>query len=527
MLSRMRNKYAILIICIVVLVIIEKENNIISRVSDKLTLRQTLQTPQTMAEFTVSAPIVLEDNGSVSLTLPYPAASLANGGALNDTRAGEGAAGGRKHILLLATTRTGSSFVGELFNQQGATMFYLFEPLWHVERKLTLDTGVINSSTASWAYRDVLRQLFLLANGGALNDTRAGEGAAGGRKHILLLATTRTGSSFVGELFNQQGATMFYLFEPLWHVERKLTLDTGVINSSTASWAYRDVLRQLFLCDFDMLESFISPPPQEHVTPALFRRESSMALCEEEVCSPVVKEVFERYRCRTRRCGPLNLTLASLACRGKRHLTVKTVRVRQLETLKPLTEDPRLDMRFIQLVRDPRAILASRMVAFSSKYQTWKTWAVNGEVPIEDEEVKRLQGNCNQIKMSAELGLSRPKWLRGRYMLVRYEDIARYPMQKAAEMFEFTGIPFTVQAKEWILQNTHATEEVSGVYSTQKNSSEQVEKWRFSIPFKLAQVVQQVCGPTMQLFGYKFVNSEQTLLNKSVSLLEERDFNIS
>ncbi|XP_076142619.1 carbohydrate sulfotransferase 3a [Alosa pseudoharengus] len=439
----MRNKYAILIICIVVLVIIEKENNIISRVSDKLTLRQMLQTPQTMAEFTVSAPIVLEDNGSVSpITQQYPAVSSLP------------------------------------------------------------DVGVPNSTEASVEVE-------------------------GGRKHILLLATTRTGSSFVGELFNQQGANMFYLFEPLWHVERKLTLDTGVINSSAASWAYRDVLRQLFSCDFSMLERFISPPPEEHVTPALFRRESSTALCEEEVCSPVVKEVLERYRCRSRRCGPLNLTLASLACQAKQHLAIKTVRVRQLDTLRPLAEDPRLDVKFIQLVRDPRAILASRMVAFSSKYQNWKTWAVNGEVPIEDEEVKRLQGNCNQIKMSAELGLSRPKWLQRRYMLVRYEDIARYPMQKAAEMYKFTGIPFTVQAKEWILRNTHATEEASGVYSTQKNSSEQVEKWRFSIPFKLAQVVQQVCGPTMQLFGYKFVNSEQTLLNKSVSLLEEREFNIT
>lgn len=407
-----------------------------------------LQTPQTMAaEFTVSAPVVLEDNGSVS-----------------------------------PTTTDGSS-------TQQYPASYLPE-----------------------------------AVAGEQNSTGPGLEVRGGRKHILLLATTRTGSSFVGELFNQQGATMFYLFEPLWHVERKLTLDTGVINASAASWAYRDVLRQLFQCDFGMLERFISPPPEAHVTPALFRRESSTALCEEAVCSPVVKEVFERYRCRSRRCGPLNLTLASQACQAKQHLAIKTVRIRQLETLRPLAEDPQLDMKFIQLVRDPRAILASRMVAFSSKYQNWKTWAVNGEVPIEDEEVKRLQGNCNQIKMSAELGLSRPKWLQGRYMLVRYEDIARYPLQKAAEMYRFTGIPFTVQAKEWILQNTHATEETSGVYSTQKNSSEQVEKWRFSIPFKLAQVVQQVCGPTMQLFGYKFVNSEQTLVNKSISLLEEREF---
>ncbi|KAG9275366.1 carbohydrate sulfotransferase 3-like [Astyanax mexicanus] len=422
----MRNKYAILIICIVALVIIEKENNIISRVSDKLTLRQTGQTPEPPPFYNgTSAPVVVE----------YDA---------------EG--------------------------DDNATQFL-----------------------------------------------EAGDGS---QKHILLLAATRTGSSFVGEFFNQLGSNMFYLFEPLWHVERMLSQDMDIPNATVSSLAYRDVLLSLFLCDFSLLERFISPTPQEHVTPALFRRESSMALCEEQVCSPVVKHLFERYRCKTRRCGPLNLTLASEACLGKEFRAIKTVRVRQLETLRLLVEDPRLDIKVIQLVRDPRAILASRMVAFSNKYQTWKSWAVNGEVPIEDEEVKRLQGNCQQIRMSAELGLSRPDWLENRYMLVRYEDIARYPMQKAAEMYRFTGIPFTSQAREWILKNTHASEVASGVYSTQKNSSEQVEKWRFSIPFKLAQVVQDVCGPTMELFGYKFVDSEQTLFNKSISLLEEKLFNL-
>uniref|UniRef100_A0A4W6F2B4 Sulfotransferase n=1 Tax=Lates calcarifer TaxID=8187 RepID=A0A4W6F2B4_LATCA len=331
-----------------------------------------------------------------------------------------------------------------------------------------------------------------------------------GRKHILLLATTRTGSSFVGEFFNQQGDNMFYLFEPLWHVEKMLTLETGGTNATAAAKAYRDVLQQLFLCDFSLLESFIEPLPVDHITTALFRRESSSSLCEDPVCSPFIKGVFERYHCKTRRCGPLNLTI---------------VRVRQLETLRPLAEDPRLDVKFIQLVRDPRAVLASRMVAFAAKYKNWKQWAMDGDVPIDDDEVRKLKGNCDNIRMSAEIGLRQPPWLRGRYMLVRYEDIARFPMRKATEMYRFTGIPFTPRVKSWILKNTQASKETSGVYSTQKNSSEQVEKWRFSLPFKIAQVVQRVCGPTLKLFGYKFVSSEEMLTDKSVSLIEDKVFN--
>lgn len=114
------------------------------------------------------------------------------------------------------------------------------------------------------------------------------------RKHILLLATTRTGSSFVGEFFNQHGGNMFYLFEPLWHVERMLTMATETNNGTVLAGIYRDVLQGLFLCDFSPLEKFISPLPVDHVTASLFRRESSRSLCEEPVCAPAVKDVFER-----------------------------------------------------------------------------------------------------------------------------------------------------------------------------------------------------------------------------------------
>ncbi|KAM9425419.1 carbohydrate sulfotransferase 3b [Pholidichthys leucotaenia] len=426
----MKIKYTIPIVFFVAIVIIEKENNIISRVSDKL--KQTPQTP-------------LQPSG-ISRMLPKHNASLPS------------------------------------LNKKDFTL---------MKRRLE-----------NFSEQKVMK---------------------GNKKHILLLATTRTGSSFVGEFFNQQ-RDMFYLFEPLWHVEKMLTLDTGGTNATAAAKAYRDVLRQLLLCDFSLLESFIEPLPVDHITPALFRRESSNSLCEESVCGPIIKGVFERYHCRTRRCGPLNLTMASESCLQKDHRVIKSVRVRQLETLRPLAEDPRLDIKFIQLVRDPRAVLASRMVAFAAKYKNWKEWAEGGNVSTNDDEVRKLKGNCDNIRMSATIGLRQPAWLRGRYMLVRYEDIARFPMRKATEMYRFAGIPLSPKVKLWILKNTQASKETSGLYSTQKNSSQQVEKWRFSLPFKIAQVVQRVCGPTLKLFGYKSVSNKEMLLNKSISLIEDRVF---
>ncbi|XP_008580810.1 PREDICTED: carbohydrate sulfotransferase 3 [Galeopterus variegatus] len=448
---RMRSKYALfLAFVVVVFVFIEKENKIISRVSDRLK-----QIPQSLADANGTDPaLVLAENAS-----------------------------------LLSLSELDSAFS----QLQGRL------------RNLSLQLGVEPE----------------------VEEEEREEGEEGPppparpRRHVLLMATTRTGSSFVGEFFNQQG-NIFYLFEPLWHIERTVSFEPGGANAAGSALVYRDVLKQLFLCDLYVLEHFISPLPEDHLTQFMFRRGSSRSLCEEPVCTPFVKKVFEKYHCRDRRCGPLNVTLAAEACRRKEHVALKAVRIRQLEFLQPLAEDPRLDLRIIQLVRDPRAVLASRMVAFAGKYEPWKKWLAEGQDRLREEEVQRLRGNCESIRLSAELGLRQPAWLRGRYMLVRYEDVARSPLQKARDMYRFAGIHLTPQVEDWIEKNTRAARDGSGIYSTRKNSSEQFEKWRFGMPFKLAQVVQAACGPAMRLFGYKLARDAAALTNRSVSLLEER-----
>ncbi|XP_017404320.1 carbohydrate sulfotransferase 3 [Cebus imitator] len=450
---KMRSKYALfLIFVVIVFVFIEKENKIISRVSDRLK-----QIPQALADANSTDPaLVLAENAS-----------------------------------LLSLSELDSAF-----SQLKSRL-----------HNLSLQLGVEPAVEAA---------------GEEEEEEPPRPAAAGPRRHVLLMATTRTGSSFVGEFFNQQG-NIFYLFEPLWHIERTVSFEPGGANAAGSALVYRDVLKQLFLCDLYVLEPFITPLPEDHLTQFMFRRGSSRSLCEDPVCTPFVKKVFEKYHCKNRRCGPLNVTLAAEACRRKDHMALKAVRMRQLEFLQPLAEDPRLDLRVIQLVRDPRAVLASRMVAFAGKYKTWKKWLDDeGQDQLREEEVQRLRGNCESIRLSAELGLRQPAWLRGRYMLVRYEDVARRPLQKAREMYRFAGIPLTPQVEDWIQKNTQAAHDGSGIYSTQKNSSEQFEKWRFSMPFKLAQVVQAACGTAMRLFGYKLAEDAAALTNRSLSLLEEQ-----
>ncbi|NWX31842.1 CHST7 sulfotransferase, partial [Notiomystis cincta] len=94
----------------------------------------------------------------------------------------------------------------------------------------------------------------------------AGNGSAGtaGKRHIYLHATWRTGSSFLGELFNQH-PDVFYLYEPMWHLWQALYPGDAL----SLQGALRDMLRALFRCDFSVLRLYTAPPgPRDPLAPA-------------------------------------------------------------------------------------------------------------------------------------------------------------------------------------------------------------------------------------------------------------------
>ncbi|XP_048856053.1 carbohydrate sulfotransferase 1 isoform X2 [Brienomyrus brachyistius] len=198
------------------------------------------------------------------------------------------------------------------------------------------------------------------------------------KTHILILATTRSGSSFVGQLFNQH-SDVFYLFEPLYHVQTtlipRLSHSKSTADRRVMLGASRDLLRSLYGCDLYFLESYIKPPPVNHTTDKLFRRGASKALCSPPVCDVFgPSEVnIEEGDC-VKKCSTLNMTLATDSCKERRHVAIKIVRVPEIGDLKALVEDPRLNLKIIQLVRDPRGILSSRIETFRDTYRLWRIW---------------------------------------------------------------------------------------------------------------------------------------------------------
>ncbi|KAM8807176.1 CHST1 sulfotransferase, partial [Eudromia elegans] len=348
------------------------------------------------------------------------------------------------------------------------------------------------------------------------------------KTHILILATTRSGSSFVGQLFNQH-FDVFYLFEPLYHVQYtlipKLTQSKSTTDRRVMLGASRDLLRSLYDCDLYFLENYIKPQPVNHTTDRLFRRGASKALCSPPVCEALgaVDLHLEEGDC-VKKCGALNLTLATESCREHGHVAIKTVRVPEVSDLRALVEDPRLNLKVIQLVRDPRGILASRSETFRDTYRLWRIWDGTGRKPY-NLDVTQLTTVCEDFWNSVSTGLNRPPWLKGKYMLVRYEDLARNPMKKTEEIYDFLGIPMDSNVERWIQNNTRGDRSSSKhKYGTVRNSAATAEKWRFRLSYEIVAFTQRACQPVLAQLGYRAAASEEELKNLSLSLVEDRDF---
>lgn len=348
------------------------------------------------------------------------------------------------------------------------------------------------------------------------------------RKHIHLFSQTRSGSSFAGQLFNQH-PDIFYMYEPLYHAQH------AFCNYSTCLWmplnkilqaVYRDLLVNLYTCDLNFLESYIQPQPQDHLTASFFRLSSSHALCSPPVCQKGNKEILQGQPDESwchKKCQILNLTLASLACQSRSHVCIKTVRFPQVSELRLLTEDLRLDLRIIHLVRDPRAILASRISAFTNQFTAWKIWNATGKQP-HNVDLTQIVTTCQNMENSVDIGLKKPAWLRGRYLLVRYEDLALNPEAKAKEIYKFLDLDIDTKVLAWISQNTKASPSTGSKFSTRRNSKTTPENWRLHLGFDIVKTVQTLCTNTLALLGYRIVHSEVELRNMQNSLVEPRIF---
>ncbi|XP_048347959.1 carbohydrate sulfotransferase 5-like [Sphaerodactylus townsendi] len=330
---------------------------------------------------------------------------------------------------------------------------------------------------------------------------------ASNKTHVLILSTWRSGSTLAGQLFSQN-SEVFYLMEPAKHVWNRMPWGSPELLQGPL----RDLLRSIFLCDMTALCSYIEQPSKVY---HLFMWSMSRALCSPPACEAFSRsDIIDTVNCNAR-CGHSAIEKISEACTTYSHVVVKTVRFFQLEALYPLLTDPSLNVHVIHLVRDPRAVYASRQTISLFPDDLLISNAIN-VTPSTQVVMRKV---CHsQVGMYLTAMNQMPPALRKRYLLTRYEDLVRDPIRKLAEWYKFTGLTSSRKLEAWIYNITHwpaSNTDKSDVdpVGIQKNANMVSQAWRKHLHFQDVKEVQNICQLAMKVFGYRQVGSE----------LEQRD----
>lgn len=90
--------------------------------------------------------------------------------------------------------------------------------------------------------------------------------------------------------------------------------------------------------------------------------------------------------------------------------------------------------------------------------------------------------------------------------VLRYEDLSVDPFSNAKELFEFYGLSFHSNVKNFL--ETHTKNDFGGVSSTFRNSKAAPFHWRNDLDFEEVEEIQSVCSTAMRLWGYMLAVNE-------------------
>ncbi|XP_064169311.1 carbohydrate sulfotransferase 6 [Anguilla rostrata] len=341
---------------------------------------------------------------------------------------------------------------------------------------------------------------------------------AEGKVHVLLLSSWRSGSSFLGQVFSQH-PDVFYLMEPGWHVWTTLR--------QPGAWALRmavrDLVRSVFQCDLSVLESYT--PAQRNVS-HLFMWSHSRALCSPPACPLTPRDAFSNETECKRRCDARGLGGAERACRSYSHVVLKEVRFFDLEPLYPLLRDPALDVRVVHLVRDPRAVARSRDQSAKALTRDNALVLERGDAAVADPQYRVLQEVCrSHVRIHETAALRPPDFLRGRYRLVRYEDVVRDPLAEIRAVYDFAGLRMSERLRDWIYRVTHGKGKGTrkeAFQITERNAADVSQAWRSALPHAKVRRIQELCRGAMDVLGYRPVESEAEQRQLDLDLLLPR-----
>ena len=287
------------------------------------------------------------------------------------------------------------------------------------------------------------------------------------RKRILILAGGRTGSSFIGQSFNQH-PDIYYSFEPLrLYTPQFLAKNAGNVTGS-------HLIEQILNCNFSFAFNYVQR--------------------KRWICTAFCTSGFPNRTGKLNNCVPSVETLRN-ACLRAKYVVVKTIRIKNMDVIFDLM---RKGIKVIHLFRDPRA----------QEHSILHTPGFLGVSILHD--CKHLDNNLDNMQHFYK---NYPAIFMN-YCLLRYEDFCQDPLGTVKNLFQFAGIPIHKEVEDWVSDSTKGSS--IEPYSLFKTPHQTLQAWRSRLSYNLTAEIQSRCLHSMELLGYMNVSSEHQLRDKHI-----------
>ena len=197
-------------------------------------------------------------------------------------------------------------------------------------------------------------------------------------------------------------------------------------------------------------------------------------------------------------------------CERNDSMTVpKTIRLYNISELSILPQLGCPNFKVIHLVRDPRAVFLSRMRVFHELYDGNILLGdrFKGQEAFSEEYMRRAARDlCSHHVHNYQVGINPPDWLKDRYKMVIYEDMATEPDVWARDLLNFIGTPYTDIHKEYVYNTTHIKErgeKEKGSYSVERESKEIVNFWKKKLIPSHWKTIEEECKDLLEIMGYE------------------------
>ena len=325
------------------------------------------------------------------------------------------------------------------------------------------------------------------------------------RKSLLIFGDDRSGTTFVTKMFAAD-PQMFTVYEPLWVTKK--WFDEFETETFYQERVVRDVLNALLSCKFTHFQAgkdFLGHTRTAWVGGGVFQKN----VFRTSAFSNKTKTGRSYYPSLAR-----HPKFAENACLNKfNHSVVKVGQVRvphesiSLFIPRVFRDNSDTDIRVIQIVRDPRGSINSRIRS------GWISDFTYTGFP------KSVRDICYKILANIKFGRGlKSEWLKERYLEVTYRQIATMPITSAKNIYKFAGFQMPDSLIDWIVRSTNPDQEqlqeaIDNPYSHVRDSSKNYFKWRKESPIKRVRVIEQQCKELLDLLGLEPIADEMEILH--------------